>query len=83
MERPTINRSEGSTLRADILAAIRTEIDHQTEIAQGMRTGSAPREVVKARLTLLEEYAVLLEEEEACVILEVKPEYPQNGRIRL
>jgi hypothetical protein len=83
MEQPMIKRSEGSTLRADILAAIRTEIDHQTEIAQGMRTGTAPREVVKARLTLLEEYSELLEDENMCVILKVEREYPENGRIRL
>jgi hypothetical protein len=80
---PTIKRSEGSVLRADILTAIRKEIDFQTVIAQGMRTGSAPRELVKARLNLLEEYAGLLEDENMCVILKVEREYPPNGRLRL
>jgi hypothetical protein len=83
MEQPTIKRAEGSTLRADIEAALRTELGKQREISFGQEPGSAPRLNVEARCNLLEEYIGLLSNEDMCVILEVKPEYPQNGRIRL
>lgn len=72
-----------STLREDIMNALGKEHELQTRIAQGMRTGSAKRELVKAKLTLIEEYTALLGDENVCAILKVEPEYPTNGRLRL
>lgn len=74
---------ELSTLRKDIEMALRKEHERQTRIAIGMRTGTAPREVVKAKLTLLEEYIELCEDDNINVIMKVEREYPENGRIRL
>jgi hypothetical protein len=74
---------ELSTLRKDIETALRKEHERQTRIAIGMRTGTAPREVVKAKLTLLEEYIELCEDDDLNIIMKVEREFPENGRIRL